>query len=90
MTPPVVNTKVASALPKYLQGKRYLETDFDEEVMETTPVKSIVDPRSPNVTVQRTPILVSLRAVKKAHERDTSPDNISLTAEANSWECRKF
>lgn len=57
-TPPGLTRRVASAVPKHLQGKRYLETDFDAVTPVTTPVKCIQDPRSPNVTEQRTPIVV--------------------------------
>ncbi|XP_043271988.1 uncharacterized protein [Venturia canescens] len=72
-TPPGRNQRVASALPKYLQGKCYLETDFDTVMPVTTPEKSIADPRSPNVDQQRTPIVVKstdnyVSPVVKVHE----------------------
>ena len=49
--------KAISAVPKYLQQKPFLETNFD-----FTPTALILekclDPRSPNVDMPRTPILV--------------------------------
>ncbi|XP_033211490.1 uncharacterized protein LOC117169295 [Belonocnema kinseyi] len=48
---------VISAVPKYLQRKPYLETNFD--VTPTSPtLEESLDPRSPNVDMPRTPILL--------------------------------
>ncbi|XP_015123526.1 uncharacterized protein LOC107045706 [Diachasma alloeum] len=57
-TPPRANKKVASAIPKYLRVKQYLETNLDLILPAVTPEKRVPDPRSPNVNHERTPIMV--------------------------------
>ncbi|XP_063978556.1 uncharacterized protein LOC135163234 [Diachasmimorpha longicaudata] len=57
-TPPRAQKKVASAIPKYLRVKQYLETNLDLILPAITPEKRVPDPRSPNVNHERTPIMV--------------------------------
>uniref|UniRef100_A0A0C9RJP1 Cdca3_0 protein n=1 Tax=Fopius arisanus TaxID=64838 RepID=A0A0C9RJP1_9HYME len=61
-TPVAGTKKVASAIPKYLRTKPYLETNLDLIMPAITPEKRIPDPRSPNVTQERTPIMVKAKA----------------------------
>lgn len=45
-------------IPKHMQRKPYLETNFDATISPSTSNKYL-DPRSPNIDQPRTPILVS-------------------------------
>ncbi|KAK0176085.1 hypothetical protein PV328_000254 [Microctonus aethiopoides] len=74
-TPTGAPKSTASAIPKYLQTKPYLETDIDSVMAALTPEHLIPDPRSPNVIHQRTPIV-------KTESKYSSPnDNVNNNAE---------
>lgn len=58
VTPTGVIRRTATAIPKYLQAKQYLETDIDAVMPTITAEQLIPDPRSPTITHERTPIVV--------------------------------
>ncbi|XP_034935707.1 uncharacterized protein [Chelonus insularis] len=58
-TPTGPNQRIASAIPKYLRTKQYLETDIDSVLTTINPETELFDPRSPNVDHQRTPISIN-------------------------------
>ncbi|KAK0167452.1 hypothetical protein PV327_004848 [Microctonus hyperodae] len=79
-TPTGIPKSTASAIPKYLQTKPYLETDIDSVMATLTPEHLIPDPRSPNVIHQRTPI------VKTEPKYSSFDDDVNKNAECNTQE----